>query len=192
MPLQQRNAVQGAFDKGAGAPPVPFKIFALDAARVRADAHGNTVRANAVGDQHHLLFPADVPWVDADLIRAVLHREHGELCRKMDICHDGERRTVFDGADGARVRLIADGDAHDLAPRLRKAGDLRRSRFYIGGVRRRHRLHAHGRPAAKRDPADVYLFAHPAHLPAFCRFLYACLRAAPFSLAKNEALLCKS
>ena len=73
-----------------GRPAVFGEDILLYRAGVHADAHRDMMRLDAVRQNTHVLFAADVAGVDAQLMDAVFHRLDGELVIKMDV---GDQRN---------------------------------------------------------------------------------------------------
>ena len=115
-------------------------MFLFKASRIGAHANGNVMGAQTIRDRSQLIFAADIAGIDADFVRAVLYGEHREFCRKVDVRHERQRYFIADRPNGARVRFVAHGDAHDLAARRGESSDLRGGLFRVARRRGSHRL----------------------------------------------------
>ena len=165
--FQNIHVIKRAFNEGAGAPSVLFQKVRLDAARIRPHAHGDMMRLDAVRDEGDLLLPADVARVDAQLVRAPLHRHHGKAGGKVDVGNDRHTDARLDEGQRSCVLLVGDGNAHDIAPRFLKAQDLGGACFHAARLFGGHALDGNGRAAPDRDSAHHH--ASGRHISSFRR-----------------------
>ena len=112
------------------------------------------MRPDGVRHQFYLVFPAQIARIDADFIRSVLRRAHGEARVKVDIRHHGNMDRLPDGGDRIGIPLCRDGDAHDVASRPLERQNFRDRAVDVGGGKRSHGLHGNGRSPAHAHAAD--------------------------------------
>ena len=129
----------------------------LHRAGVDADAYRDVVRLHAVRQHAHVLLPANVAGIDAQLVDAVLHRRQRQLVVKVNVGDQRHRAAVHQRAHGFRARLVVHGDADDVRARDRQRADLRERRLHVRRVRIGHRLHGNRRAAADEHAAGLHL-----------------------------------
>ena len=162
--FKKLHMAERALAERFGAKTVFFQQPLFHRAGVYADADGNAVLAAGVCHHANPIRRADVAGVDADLIKARLHRSEGQPAIKVNIRHKRQLGAAPDVRQSARSERIRHGKAHDLAARRLQPPELRECGRNIVRVRVRHRLHGNGVPAADGHAADMdgfrYLSVH--------------------------------
>ena len=77
----------------------------------------------------YLRFTANISRIDANFVCSIFNGQNRKRRRKMNICHDRQRRGIFDHFYCARIRLITNGYTHNLTPCFIKSRNLRKCRF---------------------------------------------------------------
>ena len=91
------------------------------------------MRLNAIRQDTHVLFAADVAGVDAQLVNAVFHRLDGELVIEMDI-GDQRNGAAVHQARTASAQASLNGYADDVRARDRQRANLGESVFSTSAV----------------------------------------------------------
>ena len=135
-------------------PPCRGRDVRVEAARVDADADRQPAVLGLARDRLDLVGFADVAGIEAEGLDTRFDRREREPVLEVDVRDDRHGRARHDlGETLGRLLLVARAP-HDVATRRRERVDLRERAVDVGGLRRGHRLHRHGRVAADQDGAD--------------------------------------
>ena len=124
------------------------------------------MRFYAVGNAPDLFLSADIPGVDAQFVRAVLHSKNGELSREMHVRHDRNVHPRGDFLQSARVALVRNGDARDVASRLFQGKNLSDACIHVARFFGCHTLYG-DLSAAQQNVSDSYLTDHLSLVSSF-------------------------
>ncbi len=127
---------------------------------VHPDTDGDMVALQTVRHQLHLVLPADVAGVDAELVDAVFQRPDGQTVVKMDVCAQGHRALVHQRPHRLHAVLVIHRHPHQLGPGLRQTLNLGQGRLRVLRPRVGHGLNGNRRPAADLQIPSKYCFFH--------------------------------
>ena len=138
--------------------PVLLEQARLERTGVDADTDADSRRLGRCGDLADLVVElADVAGVHAHRADARVDGGEDVLGLEVDVRDDRQLALGRDDVQHVGVVLVRDGNAHDVAAGRGEFGDLLERRVDIGGLRRRHRLHADLRFTSHTDLPDVDL-----------------------------------
>ena len=131
-----------------------YQIF-LKRTAVYADTNRNVSLPCSVHNRLHLIRAADIPGIDANLVRAVFHGSDGHFVVKMNV-RDQRNMDLFLDL-GKRLRSLRGWNrtANDLTPRLLKRKDLLYRCLDILCLRICHRLNQNRIPSSDFSVSDL-------------------------------------
>ena len=138
------------------APPCSREDLLLERAGVDADAERAAARERPPRDLLQARGPADVPGVDAHLVRAGLDAGDRQPVVEVDVGDERQRDPRADAREGRERAAVGHRDPADLAAGPLERAQLAHRRADVAGVGLRHRLHAHRRAAADGHRADAH------------------------------------
>ena len=103
----------------------------LERAGVDTDAYGDAGLACRLDDGIDLAHRSDIARIDAQARRMLMACPHRNLVVEVYVGNDGQRALQRNLAEARDRGAIGDGNAHDLAPCLGQASDLRKIAFNI-------------------------------------------------------------
>ena len=144
----------------------------LQRAAVHPDPDGDTSQPAGVGHRLHPVLPADVPWVDAHLVRPGSDSLQCQLVIEVDVHYHWYRAVLLDLAHRPGGLHIGDGHPDDLTPGGGQLFDLVHRGLHVLGGGVGHGLDGDGGAPADGDAAHMDLFGHdylPNSLPTSLR-----------------------
>ena len=103
----------------------------------------------------------------------------------MHVRDDGHAHSAADLVQGARVPLVRDGDAHDIAARIPQRENLSDASFHVARLGCRHTLDGDA-AAAQQDIAHPHLTDHFAFSSWFLRSIICCNSAMKEEISLKE------